>query len=223
MGRSHDNNGVDDKMILASDNTQHHCGSHQMQQPASDNAINLPVNSTMDYEDNASMGDAEEYLGWASQWLMKLPIFIVSVLNPWIYAYHNVDFKRCMKRYVRKILVGLKIIGQEAKANAGIFGTVKLDRDRSYATTAQIGNSGEGKAVACSLHYLSAAAALMQGQPNVNDANARTKASACTCAVGHRNTLSPPASPQASSDFLKNITLNLSSHQFNNSQSNLSR
>ena len=159
-----------------------------------------------------------EFLGWAGQWLMRLPLFILSLINPWIYAYHNVDFKRCMNRYVRKLLVGWKLIGKEAKTNAGIFATVKLDR--SYITTAQLAGSQAGKAVFCSLHYVSAA--VTQGhQQNLNINVGRS--GVCTCTGKQNNTLSPPSSPSPSSGYMKNIAFHMSSTRLNKIQSSLTR
>ena len=166
-----------------------------------------------------SCGEPELFLGWSGPWLMKIPIFILSLINPWVYAYHNVDFKRCMNRYVRKILVGWKFIGQEAKSNAGIFATVKLDR--SYITTAQMANSNGGKAVFCSLHYLSTA--VIQSQPNIN-MNVGNINGVCTCTRKQSNTLSPPPSPSPSSGYMKNIAFHMSASQrLDNVQSSLSR
>ena len=162
-----------------------------------------------------------EFFGWAGQWAMKLPLFILSFLNPWLYAYHNVDFKRCMNRYVRKILKGWKLIGKEAKSNAGIFATVKLDR--SYITTAQVAGSNAGKAVLCSLHnYLSSSIA--QGQATTNNPNGNNHVVfPCTC--GQNNMLSPPPSPSPSSDYMRNITYHMTSSQkrLDNAKISLSR
>ena len=171
--------------------------------------IAIPGANTESFEDF-------EFLGWAGQWLMRLPLFTLSLINPWIYAYHNVDFKRCMNRYVRKLLVGWKLIGKEAKSNAGIFATVKLDR--SYITTAQLGGSHAGKAVFCSLHCVSGA--VTQGQQqHIN----LEKSAVCTCVGKQNNTLSPPSSPSPSSGYMRNIAYHMSSTRLSNVQSSLTR
>ena len=226
MGSNYGNAILEDKMVLEASTMQFNCGSSQIQETSSDNVIHPSWNGTIPNDDAVTTSmpytmyddfEGLNFLDWAGQWLMKLPIFMLSILNPWIYAYHNVDFKRCMNRYVRKILVGWKIIGQEAKSNAGIFATVKLDR--SYMTTAQMGGSGAVKPVFCSLHYLSAA--VTQGQPNVNT-NVGMNA-VCTCTGGHNSTLSPPPSPLPSLDYTKNVNHHMSSQRLNNIQSSLSR
>ena len=199
----------------------------QTQQDSSNDVLNSSWNGTKPpnhdtfpssnpYSSNENFEDFE-FLGWAAQWLMRLPLFTLSLINPWIYAYHNVDFKRCMNRYVRKLLVGWKIIGREAKSNAGIFATVKLDR--SYITTAQLGGSHAGKAVLCSLHC-GVSAAVTQGQhQHIN----LGKSGVCTCTGKQNNTLSPPSSPSPSSGYMRNIAFHMSSNRLNNVQSSLSR
>ena len=194
----------------------------QTQQVAS-NDLYPSWNETMSQDDGLfpsqipySSSEDFEFLGWAGQWLMRLPLFTLSLINPWIYAYHNVDFKRCMNRYVRKLLVGWKLIGQEAKSNAGLFATVKLDK--SYITTAQLGGSHAGKAVFCSLHCVSAA--VTQGHPqNIN----LGKSGVCTCTGKQNNTLSPPSSPSPSSGYIRNIAFHMSTNRLNNVQTSLTR
>ena len=195
----------------------------QTQQVASNDVLHPSWNETTPQDDglfpspipNSSSEDFE-FLGWAGQWLMRLPLFTLSLINPWIYAYHNADFKRCMNRYVRKLLVGWKLIGQEAKSNAGLFATVKLDR--SYITTAQLGGSHAGKAVFCSLHCVSAA--VTQGHhQNIN----LGKSGVCTCTGKQNNTLSPPSSPSPSSGYMRNIAFHMSTNRLNSLQTSLTR
>ena len=219
MGIIYANDLIENNTPLEPDTIQFNCGNNnQIQDNASNDVIFYP-NETTQGSNVHTQGNFEEseFFGWAGQWIMRLPFFILSLINPWIYAYHNVDFKRCMNRYIRKILVGWKLIGQEAKSNAGIFATVKLDK--SYMTTAQIAGSNAGKAVFCSIHYLSAVGT--HGQPNVN-ANVGTNG-VCTCIGVQNNTLSPPPSPSPSSGYMKNIAFHMSSQRLNNIQNSMSR
>ena len=224
---------ADNTIILDSSLRPLDCiGTHSENGEAGKNVMYPSLNETTMYSNEGitvtrmpytaqTIYDEFEFLGWAGQWAMKLPLFILSFLNPWLYAYHNVDFKRCMNRYVRKILKGWKLIGKEAKSNAGIFATVKLDR--SYITTAQVAGSNAGKAVLCSLHNC-LSSSVAQGQATANNPNGTNHAVfPCTC--GHNNVLSPPPSPSPSSDYMRNITYHMTSSQkrLDNAKISLSR
>ena len=174
----------------------------------------LPLNVTdRDDTSRSSHDDPTESLWWATQWLIQLPIFILSGSSPWIYAYHSVDLKRCMQRYVRNILVGLKLISREATSNAGIFATGKLDR--SYLTTAHWHNSLMIKST-CGLHHLS-----MLAPPACLHGNAASvhRKSVCTCDQ-HRGSILSLAPTVA---MVNNITLNVSLKNFNGSRASIPR
>ena len=54
--------------------------------------------------------------------LLNLPLLICSMLNPWMYAYHNLDLKPVMRRLVKKFcrkLVRKDYTGNEARFRKG--------------------------------------------------------------------------------------------------------